>query len=101
MATALFCGAVRNRQLLTDEEWSRIRRFSSRRTSVYLKSARNTYPDGSILSDPDTDFRTAVWLQISTACRLTSPARRDQPPAASLIIALERRSDGAARDSPG
>jgi hypothetical protein len=80
-----FLAEVRDRQLITDDEWARLKVFL-KEALVFLSRPPTTVtrnPDGTTIIDPDADPRNADWLRIHAACNL---AHRDLPMWAALWL---------------
>jgi hypothetical protein len=76
---------VRSRNLLTDDEWIKIKQ-SLKDALEFLSGPQKTVTyaaDGRMVLDPDADPRNADWLRIDAACRL---ANRSLPMWAALWL---------------
>jgi hypothetical protein len=76
---------VRSQNLLTDDEWIKIKRFLTEALE-FLSAPQKTVKyaaDGGMVLDPDADPRNADWLRITAACRL---ANRSLPMWAALWL---------------
>jgi hypothetical protein len=67
---------VRSRDLLTDDEWVKIKTFLKEALN-FLSASETTVKhddDPRVILDPDADPRNADWIKISAACRLAQRA---------------------------
>ena len=67
---------IRSRNLLTDDDWARIKEFL-REALEFLSGQQKTVTytaDGRVVLDPGADPRNADWLRIDAACRLANRA---------------------------
>ena len=65
---------VRRQNLLSNDEWLRIKQFL-KEALAFLSGPGSTHMrDGRLVIDPDADPRNADWLRIDAACRLSHRA---------------------------
>jgi hypothetical protein len=89
-----FMARLRARDILTQEEWSRIKQFLrlALESLSASKTAKKYDSDGHLVIDPGTDPRNADWLQLDAAQRL---AGRSLPSWAALWLWQLRASDSS------